>query len=273
MSLADEIVSALHLAIKQDKLTLPTLPKVALMAKEKAEDPDASFSDLADVISADASICARIIKIVNCPLMRSNKPIDNIHDATGRLGLNYTSNLVIGLAMEQMFTSDHEIINKKLDEIWQHSIQIAATAYVYAQNYTKLSADKSMLAGLVHKIGALPILTLLSERADLATIKTTLDPIIQQIHGTVGLEILKSWDFPSDLIELPLHYNDIERNHEGIDYIDVVTASHIVNTHKSNQGFTAPIPCLQKMGILDDFLDVRTKNMTKVNDTASLLLM
>ena len=102
-TLADKVQQALTQAIENDELVLPTLPEVALRVREAAEDPDVSIPTLAKVIGNDTALTARIIKVVNSPLLRTNREINDLQMAISRLGINYTSNLATGLAMEQMF--------------------------------------------------------------------------------------------------------------------------------------------------------------------------
>ena len=58
-------------AIENDQLTLPTLPEVALKVRDVAEDENASIADLVKIISTDASLTARIVRVTNSPLLRA----------------------------------------------------------------------------------------------------------------------------------------------------------------------------------------------------------
>ena len=99
--LAERIQDELIQAIERDQLVLPTLPEVALRIREAAEDPDVSIGELARVISTDTALSARLIKVVNSPLLRSRQEITDLQMAVNRLGVVYTANLATGLAMLQ----------------------------------------------------------------------------------------------------------------------------------------------------------------------------
>ena len=92
--LAEKVQQELLRAIDNDELVLPTLPEVALRVREAAENPDISIQDLAKVIGNDAALTARIIKVVNSPLLRTNKEINDLQMAISRLGINYTLSLI-----------------------------------------------------------------------------------------------------------------------------------------------------------------------------------
>ncbi len=101
--LAEKVVQDLLHAIDTDRVVLPTLPEVALKVREAAEDPNVGVAELSRVIAMDAALTARLIKVVNSPLLRTSKEITDLQMAVGRLGINYTANLATGLAMQQMF--------------------------------------------------------------------------------------------------------------------------------------------------------------------------
>src|SRR5690554_5615407 len=79
--------------VKQDKLVLPTLPEIALRVRDVAEDPNSSVKDIANIISRDPALTARIIKVTNSPMIRSSKPINDIFAAVTRRSEEHTSEL------------------------------------------------------------------------------------------------------------------------------------------------------------------------------------
>src|SRR5690554_5717863 len=111
--LAERIQDELIQAIERDQLVLPTLPEVALRIREAAEDLDVSIGELARVISTVTALSARLIKVVNSPLLRSRQEITDLQMAVNRLGVVYTANLATGLAMAQLFQTTTDIIRSE----------------------------------------------------------------------------------------------------------------------------------------------------------------
>ena len=212
-------------AIDSDRLLLPTLPEVALKVREVAEDPNATISKLAEVIGNDAALTVRIIKVANSPLLRASRQIDDLNMALMRLGMEYTSNLATGLAMEQMFQATSDMVDKRMREVWSRSSEIAGICHVLCKHRSKLKVDKATLAGLVHKIGVLPILTYAEENSALLRDSMTLDTVIEQLHPIIGEKILQSWDFPEDLLKVPSLHSQFDREADEADYADLVTVA------------------------------------------------
>ncbi len=226
-------------ALQNDQLTLPSLPEIALKVRDIAERDDATIHQLTDMIAQDAALSARIIRVVNSPLLRAPQEVKNLPMAISRLGINYTSNLAIGLAMEQMFQATSEMIEKRMRALWQLTSQVSSWASIIAQHSQRLPTDEAMLAGLIHRIGALPILTYAEERDDLIQDNITLGKIIDRLHGSLGTAILEKWEFPSKFAEVPKAYRKIDRVSDEADYSSLITVANIIHNRNLSGGWGA----------------------------------
>ncbi len=254
MSIEEQFLKEMLHAIENDQLTLPTLPEVALKVKEAVDDPDVDISKLTDVIAQDAALAARLIKVANSPLLRGRVQIDNLQLAVSRLGLTFVRNLVTGLAMEQMFQATSDAVDQHLRRTWEHSIEVASICHVLAAHYTNLKPDQALLAGLVHEIGILPILTAAEDTPELLNNIEVLDRVIDQLHPKVGAAILKAWEFPPELAEIPENYTNFDRDSEnGPDFVDLVCVANIQSYMGTDHPFAdldcSQIPAFAKLGL------------------------
>lgn len=268
-SLAETVQSELLEAIENDELVLPTLPEVALRVREAAEDPDISIPALSKVIGNDAALAARLIKVVNSPLLRSSKEITDLNMAISRLGINYTSNLATGLAMEQMFQATSDVIDKKMRDVWSRSTEIAGMCHVLCRHFTRLMPDQATLAGLVHQIGILPILTYAEESNALLKDSISLNHVIDRIHPIIGEHILRAWDFPEQITAVPANYLDFERQSSSVDYVDIVQVavlqSYADTTHPLSQVDWSKVGAFSQLG-----LDVQSRISDNEDLSASM---
>ena len=253
-ALEEKILNDLNAMISKDQIVLPTLPEVALKVREAAENPNVSALSLSKVVGNDPALTARIIKIANSPLMRTRQTVNNLQMAISRMGIIYTSNLITGLAMQQMFQATTDIVDKKMREVWNRSTEVAGIAHVLCKHYTKLKADQATLAGLTHEIGILPILTYSEDHPELLQDSETLDQIILKIHPTIGTHILKAWDFPEELVCVPEQHLSFTRDEaQTADYADIITVAVL----QSYEGTEHPhatldwstIPAFTKLGL------------------------
>ncbi|MEM6707642.1 MAG: HDOD domain-containing protein [Pseudomonadota bacterium] len=223
--LAQQLHGSITEALTQDELELPVLPEVALNIRSEAEDPNVSVASLAKVISADPAISAQLIKVVNSPMFRTARVIDELPLAISRLGLDYSANLATGLAMKLMFQATSEFIDTILRKTWQQSAAVAGLSGVLAKRYTKLRVDQAMVAGLTHRIGVLPILSWAEENDNLLSNSFTLERLIDSAHGSIGTTILMRWDFPEEIALVPALFADESRYAGQPDFIAIVTAA------------------------------------------------
>lgn len=275
-SLAETVQNELLDAIDKDELVLPTLPEVALRVREAAEDPDISIPVLSKVIGNDAALTARIIKVVNSPLLRTNNEITDLNMAISRLGINYTSNLATGLAMEQMFQATSDVIDAKMRDVWNKSTEIAGICHVLCRHFTRLKPDQATLAGLVHQIGILPILTYAEESNALLKDSISLNHIIERIHPILGERILQAWDFPEQICAVPGNYLDFGRQSAAVDYVDIVQVATLQtyadSTHPLGQVDWSQVHAFAQLG-----LDVQSRldddeDLSAAMEAATLML-
>ena len=251
--LAEKVQQALVMAIGNDDLVLPTLPEVALKIRQAAEDPEVSISHLSKVISRDTALTARLIKVVNSPLLRATQEVTDLHTAITRLGTNYSSNLSIGLVMEQIFHARSEVVEQKMRDVWRRSLEVAGVCYALCRNHSQLKPDQAALGGLVHQIGVLPILTYAEDHYELLSDPVSLNHVIDNIHPLLGDKLLRGWDFPEMLVNVPAHYQDLERDSASLDYVDLVQVAvlycHKNTDHPLANAALSSLPAFRKLRI------------------------
>ncbi|MEB0039672.1 MULTISPECIES: HDOD domain-containing protein [unclassified Pseudomonas] len=252
-TMADTVQRDLIRAINSDALFLPTLPEVALKIRTAAENQDISVSELSKVIAGDTALSARMIKVVNSPLMRGTIEVSDLHTAITRLGINYSCNLAIGLVVEQMFQAKSDVVARKMHDIWVKSLQVAGISYTLCRNHSKLKPDKATLAGMMHLIGVLPILTYAEDHFELLSDAVSLNHVIEQIHPFIGQKLLTAWEFPEMLAKVPGEFLDFERQVDQADYVDLVQVATVHSYHGTHHPFAAlelgNLPAFIRLGL------------------------
>lgn len=215
-------------AIERNRLPLPTQPEVAMAIQELNQNPYVTIEELDNIIGKDPALTARVIRLANSPLVRGRVTINSLENAISRLGVRFVSNMALGLAMEQLFLAKNKYIEQRLKDAWKHSGQIAATSYVIASHTKLLPPDEAMLAGLLHEIGMLPILTYAETQPELMKNITVLDELIQNHYARLGEAILNSWQFPANIASVPQNMTQYYRKIPKADLADVVLVSKIL---------------------------------------------
>ncbi len=276
-AIAEKVRQEIITAIEKDQLVLPTLPEVALKVREVADDPKADIEKLTGVIGNDAALSARIIRVANSPLLRASRSIEDLRTALMRLGIQYTCNIATGLAMEQMFQATSDLVDVRMREVWSRSSEIAGISHVLCKHYTRLRPDQATLAGLVHKIGVLPILTYAEEHPALLKDSFTLDTVIEQLQGQLGDLILKTWNFPDELAHVPSQHMNFDRNIPKADYADIVTVAMLQSYAGSKfsmaQVDLSTVKAFTRLGLDPDIQVSESEDLSEELEAAMALLL
>ena len=118
-------------------------------------------------------------------------------------------------------------MEQKLRKVWEDSVSVAAVSKVLAQSLQDVENEQAMLAGLVHNIGTLPILTMAEKFSDLTGNEKLLEEIIDTLYPEIGSMILKAWDFPENIASVPTEIRKHDRQVSAVDYADLVMVSRI----------------------------------------------
>jgi putative nucleotidyltransferase with HDIG domain len=227
-ALEQTLLATLEGEIASNRLVLPSLPEVALRVRELMAQSDCSVAQLARLISSDAALAARLIKVVNSSSYRGHKTIDNIQAAITRLGLQLVRSLVTQLALLQsLHGSGAE--TRQLKVLSHHSMEVGAHCHAIASSYTTLNPEEALLAGLVHDIGKLPLLLRLRATATGPIDESVAETLLQRLHGRVGAMVLQAWRFAPDMVAVADEHENLQRDRRGaVDYADVVLLAHVL---------------------------------------------
>lgn len=216
-------IAQLDEARAQQRLSMPSLPDVVLAIRAAMDNESKGIPYIARILQTDPMLAARVLKIVNSPLYNTGQSVSDLKIAIQILGLSVTRNIVTCLAMHNIFDVRSFAMRQRIKQLWQHSCHVAAIAQVLAKTLRGLSADKALLAGLLHDIGVLPILVFADKCPDLQHDSAGLNQVIEQFRGRLGHEILHAWNLDKDILEVPNMADNYARDHDGaIDYSDVV---------------------------------------------------
>ncbi len=234
-------------AIKSEKLILPTIPDVAMKIRRAINDYTANNIKIAKVVQTDPAITARLIHISNSPLYIGRKKIESCPEALTRLGLKAAQDLITSFSLKTVFKAKTKLIANRMHDLWTHSNYVASICAVLAHKTPGFDPDRAMLAGLIHDIGVVPILTLADRHPDLISNTEHLDRTIEEFRGKIGSMIMRKWNFPNDFEDVVLNADNWHRNeNEKPDYTDLVIVSQLhsfvgkVNIHKYPRMDTIP---------------------------------
>ncbi len=215
--------------LKSNNFTLPSLPDVAIQIRQVINRPHSSVEDVAKLINSDPAITLKLIKACNSPLFRGFSEITSCRDAVTRLGMKVTQQLVMVFAMRELFTSKKPELKTAMANLWEHSRQVASIAYVLAELTPGMDKDFAMMAGLVHDIGAVPVIMYAEGMPELYADSVVLNHVITELRCELGASLMTHWGMPAAFVEVARHAEDWHRDsgNEKADYVDVVMVAQM----------------------------------------------
>ncbi|HPC15329.1 MAG TPA: HDOD domain-containing protein [Candidatus Hydrogenedentes bacterium] len=181
---------------------LPALPSVMTRILATVADPDASALDLSPYISADQSLAATLLRIVNSAYYGRYRRVASITSAIVMLGFQEVRNIALAATAFQVFPRSRSGYDR--NQLWRHSLATAMAAERVAR-MADLSGEGCFEAGLLHDIGKVVFDLLYPERfAQAVSEAHAREMFIREIepvyfgmnHAAAGERLARHWDLP-----------------------------------------------------------------------------
>ncbi len=212
---------------KSGAFKIPALPGISARISHAMQDPDFAISDLARLISADPAIAGGLLNIANSALFRGSDVCETLQKAIIRLGLDQTRTLVMTLSAKSLFNARRPWIRKRLNVMWRHAVEVGAYTTVLARLSRDFDNAKGLLLGLLHEIGAVPILELADKFPELENTPGVLDAVLANLVPQLSAATLTRWGL-NDFANAALHQENWFYEHDGqANYTDVLIVAHL----------------------------------------------
>jgi HD-like signal output (HDOD) protein len=230
-------VQALASELSRGKVDLPSFPDIALRVRQVLADENVTQDQVSRVVGSEPALAARLMQIANSAALNiTGKQITELRTAINRMGHNMVRSAAIAFAMSQLKKVDNlKGLEQPLDELWKSSAAVAAMSHAVARRFSKVNPDTAMLAGLLHGIGKLYILTRSTQHPRLFADHVTYNQIVRDWHSPVAKALLENWDMAEEIVNAVSEYEDMERAHSGpVDLTDVLTVGNLLAAFKEH---------------------------------------
>ena len=225
-----------------NNLEIPTIPVVASKALKAMQDPNISGAAIAQLISQDQGLTARILKVANSALYSLTREVRNLQQAAMVLGFTTLKNLVISVSCRLIYKR-FGLVERNL---WQHSVGTAVAAQLLAYAKDLKDKDEAYVAGLMHDVGKVIMNNgardrfaeseLLSRDGDIAPCDAERQ-VFGFSHVDVGSILIERWELPQALGQAVFLHHDVELAEslaDGAEELVYVTALADEICHRMN---------------------------------------
>jgi len=248
---------------------LPPLPHVTVQVMRLIDDPRASTREFERVITQDAALAAKVLRMANSAYYGGNGKITTVSRAIAVLGMNTIRTIVMSLTFHAMVHARQRKSRFNRQEYWRHSLATAIAGRVLARLKRSRYDEEVFLAGLLHDIGKLIADQFLQEEMDMfithsmeVTSGVPEDVLVLETrvlgttHPELGEYAAEKWNLPPAIRAAIGYHHQPERAPQEM--LEVVAFVHAANciAHQAEIGVLIPGIQYEISSMVKEFLSI-----------------
>ncbi len=196
--------------------TLPSPRGSVLRLNDLFNHEETSIDEVAEVVSSDVAMTAKLLQVVNSAYFGLNHHIADVRDAIAYLGLDAVRNVTVATEIMKSLQSGSALVQSAIEEIHEHSLTVAHIARELMPERSK--ATDAFVAAMLHDVGQLVIAAHMPERyleIRVVSMRSNLclteveNEILGASHCDIGAHLLDLWGMPYEIVEA------VARHHEA----------------------------------------------------------
>lgn len=141
----------------------PSPPQVLLRLLQMVDDDGTTMAELARLVEQDPGLCTRVLTSANSPAIRRGNRFRSIESCLIALGTRLVRSIATCLSVQSLFDERAATRTVDLSAFWTHSLLVAELSRSLAGAFGYHRPDEAYLAGLLHDVGELILLSALGE--------------------------------------------------------------------------------------------------------------
>lgn len=195
---------------------LPTLPRTVFRITEMINNPRSSARDLAQVITDDQVLTARLLRLVNSSFYGFPQRITTITRAIVVIGFDAIRHLLLTTSVFDIFSDRRSDLQNARENLWDHSLGCAVAAKVIGKHIRHDKIEELFVCALLHDIGKIvsmvyaqqdyEAVTRLAAEQDILLIEAE-TTLLTYTHADIGRLLAERWNLPSMVSEVIFHHH------------------------------------------------------------------
>jgi HD-like signal output (HDOD) protein len=230
-------VTELASELSWGKIDLPGIPDIALRVRKALEDENISTDRIERIVSSEPVLAGRLVQLANSAALNvTGRRVTDLRMAIARTGFAMVRTAAIAYAISQL-RNHRELkgLEQPLSVLWKRCTLVAATCRAIAPRISEVNPDAAMLAGLLHGIGELYILTRARRHEVLFRNDPAYRRVVREWQASVGRAILENWELDETIVEAVGGFENFQRVNTGpIDLTDVLAVGYLLAAYQEH---------------------------------------
>ena len=263
----------IRIAIRNIK-NLPTLPAVVGRILEIANDSGSSASELAELVSRDMSVSAKVLNLANSAIYGFPRRISTIPQAVVVLGFDTVRSLALSVSVfESLARSSGGERGFDREAFWMHSIGCGTAARLIAGALGQRDIGTPFVAGLLHDLGKV-ILDIYFNKEYREVVQRATEggrsasdvetDLLEIDHAEVGGWLAFRWRFPEVLVTPIESHHHLDTAEE--DYLKEAVMVHLANllTKRAGIGLCYETEIPEPNGMVQSHLNLSPDQVDRI---------
>jgi len=258
----DDLGKRLDEQVARGDFQVPPYPAVALKLQRIFSRENYGVGEIADTISADPALAARILGLANTALYRASEEITTLPRAVNRLGARVVSALALAAGLGGSAMHPGVLFDVKY-RVWRRSVTAALACQKLAP-LRGLDANEAFLVGLIHGFGrsvavaALEALVLKEKNVPPLMLLQWL-AVAEARRQPLALAVAERWQLPAEILA-PLRPGAESSPMGAL----VLEAEHACHERRGAAGRETKVVTAQFRGVLRHDAPLRAEFLSRV---------
>ena len=216
--------------------SFPTMPGAGAKMLSLLEEPDATVSEIEEILRYDPGLTANVLKLANSAYFGMPSKIGSLKQAVIMLGFKRLIQIVFATCVSAVMDRSVPGYDLPAGDLWRHSLAVSIAAEALVKDKKISGAEDVFTPALLHDVGKLVLGAFVGEELEaIESIAAKGVPfvvaenmILGTDHAEIGAQILAQWNLPSDVINAVRWHHDADSPEASDTQMDVVYLSNLL---------------------------------------------
>jgi HD-like signal output (HDOD) protein len=224
-------VQMLATELSQGRVNLPGIPEVALRVQRVLNDENARLHTVVQAVNAEPTLAVQIMRMANSAALSTGAPpVTDVRAAVRRVGTQMIRAAALSFLVEQLKNAEElRPLRTRLNALWLRGVVVGVLGRALAGKVEGVSPDAALLAGLLHVVGRLYILTRLQYLPPSLAQPAVAEKAMADWSGSIAKALLENWDMPPEYGEAVAGFDNPYRDSKGsVELADILAGAVVL---------------------------------------------